>query len=684
MPSDAIQRIIDADEDAVSFSGFVNEPSDKLIQRRLAPPMNTLNYYRDFLHGLELVYSQQSGYVDVNGVQVKPVKVALDDALNAAVVGGGGLADTAVATVPQATGQIARQQSIKNTQTLDVSEFVDFTATDHTAGLLAAVAAAKSLNKGLICRDTRSLKITAHVDMSGISRINFSNDIYCLSNTAKVTVGGFARTGTPPELYFMSVISLDSVITQPAPASPLFVVKGIKGGSVTIGSCNYMQIYADATSLDTSSNAYARFYLKGVTRKLELTDSGVGQSWNNENFFYGGRLGSLFINGVSYVHNHNKFYNPTIEGGTFELYFNKAEQNSIYGVRAENVANSILTFTDSANYNKLVMSWSWTFDSRGLAVNPFTTNDSGRVNNVVNESMYMFNHYPIVTADKNTVLLANDTDTATSNIAVSPVSDSANIYAKARLVPSVNGFVTHGNRYAVLTDYIEVNNGDVITCNADYEGNVLRLHYWLYDENMQPVTTATNAFAQTAVSSLGGEKYGHTTSVPSINLNQYLGMVNSNLVKYIRVGVFSPAAVLIKRIGFGLLTKRNNARIASAAVAQKTQPLVLQGKPTMGYAPYNTLLFDTVLNNYRRVIFAHRTRVTTAISSTTTSVTVDAISSVANGDIYGILLPSGKTSWGLVSGLTANSFTITATGEAVTAGALIVFNRWSEPPVTTP
>lgn len=123
MPSDAIQRIIDADEDAISFSGFMTEPSDELIPRRLAPPMNTLNYYRDFLHGLELVYSQQSGYVDVNGVKTKTVSQALKEALDAAVVGGGGLADTAVATVPQATGQIARTQSQKNAETVSVKDF---------------------------------------------------------------------------------------------------------------------------------------------------------------------------------------------------------------------------------------------------------------------------------------------------------------------------------------------------------------------------------------------------------------------------------------------------------------------------------------------------------------------------------------------------------------------------------
>lgn len=166
MPSDAIQRIIDADEDAISFSGFMVEPSDELIPRRLAPPMNTLNYYRDFLHGLELVYSQQSGYVDVNGIKTKTVTQALDDALNAAVVGGGGLADTAVATVPQLTGQVSRTQSSKNTDNISIKDFKSTSSTDDAA-LKKAITVSNKVSVNTSTSDIDQLLVTAPLTLDG-------------------------------------------------------------------------------------------------------------------------------------------------------------------------------------------------------------------------------------------------------------------------------------------------------------------------------------------------------------------------------------------------------------------------------------------------------------------------------------------------------------------------------------
>lgn len=85
MANEFVQTMADARVDARSLSDFMLKPASLMIERRLAPPINTLNYFLEYLQGLEKVYSQTSGMVNVNGVQVKPVTVAINEAIGEAV-----------------------------------------------------------------------------------------------------------------------------------------------------------------------------------------------------------------------------------------------------------------------------------------------------------------------------------------------------------------------------------------------------------------------------------------------------------------------------------------------------------------------------------------------------------------------------------------------------------------------
>lgn len=77
-----LQELAGASENAQSFDSFLNADATTTVPRRSASDINTLDYYRDYLHGLELVYSQQSGTVTVNGVETKTVTQAVQDAIN--------------------------------------------------------------------------------------------------------------------------------------------------------------------------------------------------------------------------------------------------------------------------------------------------------------------------------------------------------------------------------------------------------------------------------------------------------------------------------------------------------------------------------------------------------------------------------------------------------------------------
>lgn len=122
MVNSFMQNFLDAEADAISLSEFIYKPASFMVERRLAPAINTLQYYLDYLAGLELVYSQQSGFVDVNGVQTKTVTQAVNDALDTASVENG-LSDQLVVVTPQLDGAISRTQADKNSESITVKDF---------------------------------------------------------------------------------------------------------------------------------------------------------------------------------------------------------------------------------------------------------------------------------------------------------------------------------------------------------------------------------------------------------------------------------------------------------------------------------------------------------------------------------------------------------------------------------
>jgi len=54
MSNSFVQTILDAEIDAKSLSEFVFKPAESMVQRRLAPPINTLQYYIDMLENISI------------------------------------------------------------------------------------------------------------------------------------------------------------------------------------------------------------------------------------------------------------------------------------------------------------------------------------------------------------------------------------------------------------------------------------------------------------------------------------------------------------------------------------------------------------------------------------------------------------------------------------------------------
>lgn len=135
----SIKQLEDASLDAISLSEFIFKPSGFKVERRLAPQIDTLEFYLDYLKGLQAVYEQEDGVVEVNGVEVIPVKQAIKDSVDDILLGDyktyledkvdalpfedGFLPDNSVSVIPNAVGAVRSNQSIKNSYTINVKDF---------------------------------------------------------------------------------------------------------------------------------------------------------------------------------------------------------------------------------------------------------------------------------------------------------------------------------------------------------------------------------------------------------------------------------------------------------------------------------------------------------------------------------------------------------------------------------
>lgn len=88
MANDIVQTIAEARIDAQSLSEFIWKPADFMVQRRLAPPMNTMNYFLQYFNAISNIYTQSAGFVNVDGITRRTLgqmSVDTEAAVNSAI-----------------------------------------------------------------------------------------------------------------------------------------------------------------------------------------------------------------------------------------------------------------------------------------------------------------------------------------------------------------------------------------------------------------------------------------------------------------------------------------------------------------------------------------------------------------------------------------------------------------------
>ena len=265
--NDFVTNITNADTDAQALSKFMQGANSEVVKRRIANDIKTLQYYLDYLHGLELVYSQQSGEVDVNGVKVKTVTQAIKDAINTAGVQNGVNTNLVVDTTFNLTQtQINNRTDFVNViNYLTQAEINDLNTAnpviDHTKSLQKAIDASVAQGKKcFIPRMVGAYNIKIHPDLWDTLPNNTPANGYVMSN---YRAGLILNTGC--HLVFGANTQLKAIATDCWSGSGIIVV----GDNVTIEGNNSMflgeRLSHNYTSVKIPSSKTTAEWVTGLT-----------------------------------------------------------------------------------------------------------------------------------------------------------------------------------------------------------------------------------------------------------------------------------------------------------------------------------------------------------------------------------------------------------------------------------
>lgn len=652
MADDILKFLGEGRADAQSLSGFMEQPSDVLVPRRLAPPVNTFNYFLDYLQAIEKVYTQQTGVVNVNGVQVKAITQAIIDALNSAAIDNNTQVDTLITSTPKHVGAIARNQAQKNDDFIDIRDFTRPTDADHTAGLQAAATVALAQKKKLQGAGTYKTK-SGDVSFRFIE-LELEACTFIVDEPYKIILGGDAGTGLNPTQKIGNIQRPTTIFTSVPTNNPTLRIIGAKNQSIKIGFVQELQFYQStdpATYPRDASQAYSTIDIDFAMVLTVDTDprfdggsqadgAGSANQWFNENTIYINRCYGFYMRG-SYNHNHNIIWGGSFEGVS-KIRIERGNKNHFKNIRFEGGSNSVY-FGENTLGNTIEKTW---FGSEANFWLVPEITDLGRMNSL--RSVYDSK------AHKRHIMSLTNSETVFNNVVQSGYNRTPSTkYIKSN--SSGYNIVGVSNMFEVMkNDYLFVQiNGDA---NSFYT-----IRVYLYDINKQPIANAVNVTVETNLTPfVDTNKFEKTVS----NVARFSLLDDS--VKYLSVDILTiddKTRHTARSIDVFVNSLRQMAENYYAPVGQSNITKLVSAKPTEFFG----CLGDIIQNkNGTRYICTHSipTMLTSAVAASATTVIVDRFfktesGSTAVNDIIGIELDNNKVHWTTVSAISTNTITLT-------------------------
>lgn len=137
--NDIVQTIAEARIDAQSLSEFVFKPAGFIVNRRLAPPINTLQYYLDRIDSVDSEFSQALSAAAASAENLisdvtNQASQSVQNAIQGVAIDANLVTDALIKTVPTggAVSSVVRTQASKNAENITIA---DFGATNSAAPL---------------------------------------------------------------------------------------------------------------------------------------------------------------------------------------------------------------------------------------------------------------------------------------------------------------------------------------------------------------------------------------------------------------------------------------------------------------------------------------------------------------------------------------------------------------------
>lgn len=304
-------------------------------------------------------------------------------------------------------------------------------------------------------------------------------------NQSCLILGGNASSRINKKQWVQACYPVEGIWTADVNV-PDICIKGAKGQSVEVNSYGTLLFYADNSDVkDNYSIAYSRYTLDGGVYLILDSDGPTEANpsafpgWINENQFFLMRL-SGFISRGAYSHNNNRLYGGTLEGKEAFIHFEKGSNNRWFDLRAENVSEKMIKFSQGTYNNSIELSWT-SSDSVWPSLPPSAVEDLGESNIVSATVSAYYDRHPILMLAPSTLLMDDDQLPTKYNLA-----NVMNITKRS------TDLVVTAWQYMYESDFIPVSLSGDSWINVESHATVggFRFEVHGYDENFNPLSPA--------------------------------------------------------------------------------------------------------------------------------------------------------------------------------------------------